>query len=533
MQLSYNDQIIGVVTQLLTQLEVSFTATSLRDDLETHPDFPSIYAVTGVLRERNIETAAVKLSADQLLTLDTPMLIFPAGEQQEPTLISRINDGYVTQHYPDGRVLVSTWADFKAIWSGVAVLSARTDTSGEVDYTANMKKGREQTYFYYGLAGLGLILAIGLFMSAPDVRQALLLGSFLVGLVLCSMLAMSSIQANSVVTRLCRAGKNTDCNSVLNSPAATLFGWLKVADAGLIYFATGLTALAFLYRNNQNPAHFLTLFAFISLLGLPYTVFSVVYQYRVVRQWCPLCLGVQGILWVNFSLLLPYLRLTELVVDIPVWITVAWFAGLCIALWLVIRKLLTASAKVKPLRNQLGKLRRDTAIFNALLNDQSPIQFQEVDNDITVGYTDAPLQITVVTDPHCAPCKTTHQFLKVLQAQFADSVRLSCILHTRHKDLSDERNQVAISILGLPIAQRHNALKSWFLTRNLAEWQSQLPQYDIKMGQYIFANHNSWCAFSGVDYTPAIYLNGRKLPDFYTLRNLAYHIGAMREELAN
>ncbi|WP_097127840.1 thioredoxin domain-containing protein [Spirosoma fluviale] len=110
------------------------------------------------------------------------------------------------------------------------------------------------------------------------------------------------------------------------------------------------------------------------------------------------------------------------------------------------------------MRTQLGKLRRGETIFGALLNNQSAVQFQEVDNDISVGSTNAPFQIVVVTDPHCAPCQTTHQFLEELQTQYADSIRLSCILHTRHKNLLDERNQVAISILGLP---RTYAMMPW------------------------------------------------------------------------
>lgn len=105
MKLSYNDQIIKIVSQLLTLLKVPFTAKSLRDDLETHPDFPSIYALTRVLRSRNVETAVVKLSADQLFVLDTPILIFPDGEQQKPACISRIDDSYITLQYPEGQVV--------------------------------------------------------------------------------------------------------------------------------------------------------------------------------------------------------------------------------------------------------------------------------------------------------------------------------------------------------------------------------------------------------------------------------------------
>ncbi|GAB3972732.1 hypothetical protein GCM10028806_25240 [Spirosoma terrae] len=535
MQLSYNDQIIGAVELLLTQLKVPFTKSSLRYDLETHPDFPSLHAVLGVLRERRIETAAIKLSADQLLSLDAPILVFSTGDQPEPTLITTISDTYVTQQYPDRRIVVTSSEEFRASWAGVALLAERTDRSGEVGYDDHVKEERKQIYFQNGLIGLGVGLIGTLLAITPDFRQSLLLISFLAGLILCVMLAMSSIQANAVIARLCRAGRNTDCNSVLNSPAATLFGWLKVADAGLVYFATGITSLAFLYGSEHNPTRFLSLFALVSLLSLPYTVFSVVYQYRVVRQWCPLCLGVQAVLWVNFFLLLPYLQPVAewLMITTSVGMAVMWLAGLCIGIWLLIRTLLTTSAEVKPLRNQLGKLRRDTTIFGALLNDQPAVHFQKIDGDLVIGDANAPIQFTLVTDPHCAPCRTTHQFLEDLQSQYPDSVGIACILYTRHADLSDDRNEVAVSILGLPKESRNYALKAWFSSLNLTEWQQTIPPFDKQAGQYLLANHTSWCAFTGIDHTPTIYLNGKKLPDFYTLRNLAYHIGAMHEELTN
>ena len=34
----------------------------------------------------------------------------------------------------------------------------------------------------------------------------------------------------------------------------------------------------------------------INILALPYTIFSVYYQWRVAKQWCVLCLVVQGLL---------------------------------------------------------------------------------------------------------------------------------------------------------------------------------------------------------------------------------------------
>ncbi|HEY2722735.1 MAG TPA: hypothetical protein VGI82_13465 [Chitinophagaceae bacterium] len=50
--------------------------------------------------------------------------------------------------------------------------------------------------------------------------------------------------------------------------------------------------------------------SWLNIFALPYTLFSVYYQWKVAKQWCILCLAVQGLLLlgganclINFSIL--------------------------------------------------------------------------------------------------------------------------------------------------------------------------------------------------------------------------------------
>ena len=89
------------------------------------------------------------------------------------------------------------------------------------------------------------------------------------------------------------AASATDCGAVLTSKGGTVFSGLKLSDLSILYFM-GLSicwviSLPVIGQNNAVLP--------ITLLALPITFYSVFYQYRVIKKWCTLCLGVVAILW--------------------------------------------------------------------------------------------------------------------------------------------------------------------------------------------------------------------------------------------
>jgi uncharacterized membrane protein len=526
MKINYSSSIINIVQLLHQQLGVNFTKKSIEYDLETHPDFPSLNSITSVLQERNIDNVAANVNADQLLSFDTPILLIPTNNYSEPSVATKIDSKYITQQYSNKRIEVKKINDFKNEWSGAVVLVSKNETSGEKNYNDNLKREVVKKNTNYLLTALAIIIISGITFLLDDLQVSLFVLNCICGLVLCVMLSVNDIQTNSVISKICKVGRNTDCNSVLKSPAAKLFGWLKVSDAAIIYFSTAISSAIILNHTNSN---YLPLFAFICTISLPYTLFSLIYQYKVIKQWCPLCLGVQGVLWINFFILNSYLNLSQLAINTEIAIRIGWSLCFSMLIWIFINKQLITSSKVKPLILQLGKLRRDPFIFESLLKSQQNTIFHGLDKDISVGLADAPIQIVVVTDPACLPCRSAHKFLEYIQKEYNNTINLSCILQI--KDIDNIGYYVSKTVLSLPVQLRHEALRDWFDTFDYNMWKNKYKDYGNEQEEILLNTHIDWCRYNEIEKTPTIYLNGKKVPEMYSLHNLAYHIKTSYEEV--
>jgi len=80
--------------------------------------------------------------------------------------------------------------------------------------------------------------------------------------------------------------------TILNSKASKTFG-ISWSEVGFFYFATTLLFLLIPGFDFLSKA---TVISVANLAAVPYVFFSIYYQWKVARQWCPLCLTVQVVL---------------------------------------------------------------------------------------------------------------------------------------------------------------------------------------------------------------------------------------------
>ena len=90
---------------------------------------------------------------------------------------------------------------------------------------------------------------------------------------------------------VCKAGPQTDCSRVMRSKLGTVYADISFSEIGLLFFA-GCLITRFVGRENDS-----VLLASLSLAVIPITLFSIYYQWRVVKTWCSLCLSVVTVLW--------------------------------------------------------------------------------------------------------------------------------------------------------------------------------------------------------------------------------------------
>jgi uncharacterized membrane protein len=104
----------------------------------------------------------------------------------------------------------------------------------------------------------------------------------LLGLAVCvSLLVEEFGKPIAFVQQLCNLNRRTNCDAVLQSSAAKLFGWLGWSEIGFLYFSGGIVALI----ASEMPAHATTLLGLLTLAAVPFTFFSLYYQWKIVKKW--------------------------------------------------------------------------------------------------------------------------------------------------------------------------------------------------------------------------------------------------------
>lgn len=154
---------------------------------------------------------------------------------------------------------------------------------------------------------------------------------------------------NPLLQKICNGADNKNCNAILSSNAANLSAYLSWSEVGFFYFSG--TWLVILFESNHIAL--LQMLASFNLVSLPYTIYSIYFQWRIAKQWCTLCCIVQVILWSEFFTFLPYLTSGIKVPSGHEWGNFLMISFLPIIIWTLIKPLLSQPEQTYPLKQQL------------------------------------------------------------------------------------------------------------------------------------------------------------------------------------
>ena len=525
------DNATTALQELVRALGARVTQHTIQETLLSHPDFPNLLSLSEVLNRWNIDNTALQLNTDeQLRELPLPFIAHlnhKGGWYVTVTALQRDTITYTDSE--QGRVRMPL-ADFEKQWSGIVLLAecSPADTNGqtgEPDYAT--KRKQEQLSNLRGpvvLIGILLtfLLIIGSVAKEFNSPDWLLLFTKVTGLILSSLLVAKQLGSKNALTdRLCSIGSQTNCDDVLNSPAAKMWGWLSWADVGLLYFAASLITVL----TTGSVPDLRPLIYVMALLALPYTLFSIYYQALVIRQWCTLCLLVQGVL------LLEGLVASSQLVNLPDAMQpylILFIAFLLPALlWVLVKPLLINQSKHRREYAELMAFKRDPKLFRALLKKQP--QMLPIPDDlhlIVLGNPDAKHTVTIVTNPYCGPCAKAHAELEGLLNQ-NPNVKGQLIFSG-----SDEKaRQVSTHMIALSEQEpMQKAMTDWYgqQTKKYDVWTKRYPVNLIQSTVLpIVESHRLWCRIAGITATPTIYVDGYQLPESYKLKSLRWLINSL------
>jgi uncharacterized membrane protein len=531
---NFNTDLFNVSFHYLQALQINITATSLKKALQENPYYPSLFGLSKVFNRFHIDTQALRVKVENLSQLRTPFITYLENTStgSDFVLVTEITETHISYQKEGNKSKKIARQDFVNDFKEIVFVAEKNAASGEKEYLQNLgneKKAKNKKGLV--IAGLTLIVLSVLFLFFYPFQPvkwgpAILVLIKLTGLCFAILLLLYDLdKTNSMVKKICSINKESGCDAVLNSKKAGILG-IKWSDIGLFYF---VSTLLFLLFPGLSFAGKLPWLAIASTAAAPYILFSIYYQWKVVKHWCPLCLAVQFVLfaeliWSVFSF---WTSPGFLPVNPTILIPVALF---CVLVPIVVlhtfKPLILESKKREGYEAAYKRLLYSPGTFNSLLDAQASIHEGWEQLGISLGNPAAENTIVKVCNPYCGPCAKAHRVLEEILST-NDKISLQIIFTPGHNNRNSEVVKHLMTIAAKEnMTETKKALDDWYMNdkKDYASFASRHPldQGMLASQDEMLAAMNNWCNEAKITGTPTIFINGKKMPDDYDIEELKY-----------
>lgn len=517
-----------IISRFLKATGIKFTKLALNNLLKEHPLPDSFSAINDILNYYQISNESFVVPKEQLDSLSLPFIakiLRPVGFVVVKS-IDQETVGYISEK---GQSLSVPRDAFLSNWTGITMLATVSDKSGEPDYALNhrqevVNKLRSLTigFTFLFLPLLLVALRFRSNLSYLYLGQAVL--SFF-GSVVSGLLIYQGIdKSNPFIQKICAGGGRIDCNSIIESRGAKLLNLIGWSEIGFVYFFSNFLLLTF----SENLSGALALSALISLLSLPYVVYSITYQWLIFKKWCLLCLVVQLILAIQFAI---QYRGLSFLKGIDYRIAGEYLIAILVvvALLCLIIPFAKDSIYSHSLRRRIVRFKTNKEFFNVLLELQPKLDFNnDAGGMVVFGNENASFHVTLVTNPGCKPCEAAFKKIDLLLKHFKEDLKVTFIFRGDHEEKDFESSFIR-QIIGLHLQKGKNisyqAYRSWYRNekKDFDIWRKEYPiDVDNQLVDSNFYLHSEWCYMNNVLHTPSIYVNDRLLPNAYEVDDLKW-----------
>jgi uncharacterized membrane protein/thiol-disulfide isomerase/thioredoxin len=523
------------IANLVRDLNLRLSASALKQ-IEQHPAYPSLSSISDTLTDWQIENLAINSSIEQLKEIPYPAIAHLSKNNGHFVVLQKLDGELLNYIDPEIGLVKESLQNFEKKWTGVVLLVQANKKSGEENY---QQKRRQEIFHKVSLVTVG-VLAILLALLPLSIIPLYLLSIYvlkIIGSVLCySLLQKQFGGGNATINAFCKMGGKSDCDSVINSPASTIFG-VHLSEIGFWYFIGGL--LSIVIGALANESSLLGSLSVLSAVVLPFSLFAVYYQGWVIKKWCPLCLAVMGVFWLEV--------ITHFIIGNPLAMT--WkslsiaFVGFSIPLifWLSVRQQFLDSFKLPRVRRSLNRFLKSERAFQRLLEDQPEIEIGNFSNELQAGVGEAPITITIVSNPVCEPCAYAHSVVEGLLEQFEGKIKVVFRFAINPSDTKSVSYEMLSHLMDLLLTTSSEkpieALSNWYVKNgksNVKKWKkeySSLANHNQDAITKLTNEHSKWYAMAGIKSTPTVLLNGKLLPEEFSVADLKYQVRKLMERI--
>lgn len=514
----------NVVSNYLKFIGIPISDRIIKKRIASHPDYPSILAISDTLTQFNIPHSIGKIQSKSLADVQYPILV-------------HIQSGYGSllqiNQYEDARLLSEKLNQ----WSGVVIKAEPVKT---IIDSENRQALLEEKRFRI-LVSILLLTSIALITSTSlmlfNWTMLILLTTSIAGAITGYFLYAKDIGITyESVEQFCSSGTGAGCGSVIRSKE--LFGFISLSDLTLSYFTFQLLVIGILIPFWPNDS-ILYLKGLLVLATLPVIGYTIWLQAVDIKKWCRLCIVVAGIMMIQVLIFgfLFYDDINSIEIDIAAFLVMCLLFGITIPSLLLLKQLILQKNMFLSNEIAVTRIKNSPDVFINILKKQKLADVTPFENEFRVGNIDAIINITIAVNLFCAPCKREIKEMSELISIYPDKVSLSIRLL---KSRDDQQIGYRIIHSWLHCNNKHSnngskgldMLNKWYESMNADQFSRLYPINENNPAPEVnslLLDHYNWIAKTGITKTPSTFINGFELPSNYRVKDLLVLIPTLED----
>lgn len=497
-----------------------------KENYLSHPNYPSLYAITDSLELSGIEIVIATVPKEQLQNLPEKFMASIFIENKTEFVLVNKDQARISYENRKGKTIKITFDEFKNIWDGLILAIGENEIKEKPKPSVFENKNIWFTVPLVLLFFGGLLNQINSELFFWNYTAFLLLS--IIGLLLGIFIVQESLgEANPVVSKVCNgSNKTVSCDSVVKSNESKLLFGISFSDLPIVFFFANLFLIV------AKPTFFEPI-GFFCLLSVPVILYSVYLQQFKIKKWCILCLGVSFVLFLQAIIFL--FSYDEMAWNIyeylqyVITVIVAWF------LWKTVEKVLISRNDLVSKNRTLFRFKRKFEIFEFLSNKNPVNEEIEILRGITINNQENSIKLQLFLSPSCGHCYSTYKKGLEFFKSYPEKISLEILFNVNIQNTENPFIPVVESMYEIFLSENNtiiNALDDWYIKKmSLEDWLRKWKQTEISEitkseleKQYLF------CVGNNLNYTPVIVFNKNVYPSDYDLEELKYFISDLEEK---
>lgn len=476
----------------------------VKDNWLSHPNYPSLLALTDSLTTSNVENFAIQIPFKHFEELPKVFITELEKDSKEFYFLEK-NDLIIKITNEKGSSSFFKLEDLANIWTGIVLIIEENEEKRIVKTSSNI-------VLPIGLLFFGILSVV---TNNLNFFSSLYLLLSLIGVFISFEIVKTYFKENDVAeSKFCSANKEFSCNTTIKSKKYAFSNYVEFVDLPIVFF--GFTTLGSIFSIVS-----INTIGLLSSLSLPIVVYSIYIQKKVLKKWCVLCLLISLTLIVN-SIFYWYLQLDFKFISF----LEILFLGTIAVTWIFVKKLLITKEENKKTINQLLRFKRNEDVFKAISSDIIDSEEFLTLPKITFGNTNASNTITLFLSPSCPHCHTAFKKALEILEKHEEKIKLEIAYNLNFNNIENQYLEIAKTTMQLFNENKDYklAIIDWHIKKmNLEEWIEKWKQNeDFTRENEQLEKQFQWCLKNKFNYAPVKIFNSKLMPQSYEIEELFY-----------